>query len=179
MENYPKPIKKKCIEKILYQMNNTVYKIKEKNEKNKYCFFCSIKNKNKNIPVIIVNNSSSADNNNKSIQIITNNRAKQIKIGKARYINKDLNISIIEVEDNDINEINFIEIDDNLYEKDFKECYYKESIYIFQYDNENDISVSYGVIKNIKSSQLFYSANVNNNNFNHHGYPIFNLTTNK
>ena len=74
MENYPKPIKKKCIEKILYQMNNTVYKIKEKNEKNKYCFFCSIKNKNKNIPVIIVNNSSSAENNDKSIQIIEQNK---------------------------------------------------------------------------------------------------------
>ena len=179
MEDYPKPVKKNCAEKILFQMNNSIYKIKEKKEKNKFCFFCTIKYKNKNIPVIIVNNYSFDESNNKSISIIINNRVKQIKLGKARYTNKDLNISIIEVEDNDINEINFFEIDDNLYKNDFKECYFKESIYILHYDNENDITVSFGVIKNIKSSQLIYLANVNNYIINSQGFPIFNLTTNK
>ena len=179
MEDYPKPVKKNCAEKILFQMNNSIYKIKEKKEKNKFCFFCTIKYKSKNIPVIIVNNYYFDESNNKSIHIIINNKVKQIKLGKSIYTNKDLNISIIEVEDNDINEINFFEIDDNLYKNDFKECYFKESIYILHYDNENDITVSFGVIKNIKSSQLIYLANVNNYIINSQGFPIFNLTTNK
>ena len=179
MEDYPKPVKKKNTEKILSQMDNAIYKIKEKNEKYKFCFFCYIKHNTKKIPTIIINNYSFEENQNNSINIIINNRIKEIKLGKIRYKNKDLNISIIEIEDNDINNINFLEIDDDQYKNDFNECYYKESIYILQYDNENDISVSYGVIKKINNSQLIYSGNVNNYKPNYHGCPIFNLMTNK
>jgi len=176
METYPNPANKKCIQKILSQMNNPIYKIKEKNEKNKFCFFCNIKYENKNIPVIILNYYLIEEKNNNSIQIIFNNKLEKIKFGKARYKNKDLNISIIEIKEDNINELNFFEINDNLYGDDSHQWLYKESIYILHYNNKNDFSVSYGVIKDMNNSQFIHTGKVYENS---HGFPIFNLSNNK
>ena len=160
METYPNPANKKCIQKILSQMNNPIYKIKEKNEKNKFCFFCNIKYENKKIPVIILNYYLIEEKNNNSVQIIFNNKLEKIKLGKARYKNKDLNISIIEIKEDNINELNFFEIDDNLYGDDSHQWLYKESIYILHYNNKNDFSVSYGVIKDMNNSQFIHTGKV-------------------
>ena len=172
MEEYPKPVTKKCIGKILDQMTkNYLYKIFISKEKFDIGFFCYIKLQNKKIPVIICNH---IKKNNDSILLSINKGIKEIKIGKIIYINEELNISIMEIKEDPNYNINYLEIDDNIYEKDSEINYFKESIYIMHYNKENEISVSFGQIKDIKKSYLFYNGNINSGR-----YPIFNLSNNK
>ena len=172
MNDYPKPVTFRCTEKILYQMNNSLYKIVENNNEFQICFFCHIKYKNENIPVIVANG---IINKNK-IKISINNEIKTVEFENAKYINKDHNLSIIQIKNNKDNKINFIEIDDNLYQKDSKLNFNNETIYNIIYNNENDISVSYGVIKEINKSEIIYLSNLNS--LNKYSY-IFNLSNNK
>ena len=59
---------------------------------------------------------------------------------------------------------------------DLAEYFCKESIYIIQCQNIKDISVSYGVIKEIHKDQIIYTGNINQNSkFS----PIFNASNNK
>ena len=55
MENYLKPVSKLCTKKILDQMDNSIYKIKDKKGYSKIAFFSKIKYENKNIPILILN----------------------------------------------------------------------------------------------------------------------------
>ena len=172
MENYPKPISKRCIQQILYQMNNSIFKISEK----EIGFFCSIKYENKNIPVMVINNYLLDEKYNESIDISINNTKKALKLGKTRYTNKEYNISIIEIKEDENYNINYLEIDDNLYEKYLEICYHNETIYIVHKKNEDDNSVSFGLINNIDESYLKYSCNLNSNQ---NGCPILNSSNNK
>ena len=54
----PKFIKvtKESLKKLLEQMDYSIYKIKDEDENIENCFFCSIKYKNKNIPVMVTTN---------------------------------------------------------------------------------------------------------------------------
>ena len=72
--------------------------------------------------------------------------------------------------------INYLELDNNIYQNDTELNYFKESIYIINYNNENDISVTFGIINNINKSQLLYTDNID---LNSHCLPIFNLSNNK
>ena len=84
-----------------------------------------------------------------------------------------MNISMIKMKNNNKN-IKYIEIDDKLYEKEPEMLYNKESIYILQYNNIKDISVSYGIIKEINKDKIKYKDNINSI------YSlIFNLSNNK
>ena len=177
MEDYPKSVSRQCTQKILEQMShNFIYKINKIKEIYDTGFFCYIKLSNKKIPVIIINNYIINEDLSNSINVLINNELKKIKLTNNRYINKELNISMIEIKEYENYNINFIEIDDNLYKKDIEFYYSKESIYIIQYNNEKDISVSYGTINDINKSQLIYSGNINLNSY---GSPIFNLSNNK
>ena len=69
-----------------------------------------------------------------------------------------------------------VEIDNKLWENESEMYFYNESIYIIQYNNKNDILISYGVIKEINNNKLIYNGNkIPKYKFN----PIFNLTNNK
>ena len=72
-------------------------------------------------------------------------------------------------------DINYLELDNDIYENDSGLNYYKESIYIINYNNK-DISVTYGIINDINKLQLKYIGNID---INSHGLPIFNLSNNK
>ena len=135
-------------------------------------FACHIKYKNGNIPVIAVNG---IINKNK-IKISINNEIKTVEFENAKYINKDHNLSIIQIKNNKDNKFNFLEIDDNLYQNDSELNFNNETIYNIIYNNENDISVSYGVIKEINKSEIIYLSNLNS--LNKYSY-IFNLSNNK
>ena len=72
--------------------------------------------------------------------------AKTLNLGINReiYFNKDYDIAIIEIKEND-NINNFLELDDNLFKDDI-EAYYKDiSIYTLHYFNGDKASVSYGL----------------------------------
>ena len=167
MEVHIKPVNKRCIQEILNQMNTTFYEINQN-----IVFLCNIKYQNEKIPVIIINKYI----NNEDIQLYNNITInnKKIEIDNFIYKNKDYNISIINIKKNN-NNINYIEIDDKLYENDSEMLYNKESIYVLQYNNEiNDVLVSHGVIKEINKVKIKYKGNINSI------YSlIFNLSNNK
>ena len=170
MENYPKPVTKKSTQKILEQMNNTFYEIDEKKEI--YGFFCFIKYKNKKIPILIINKYINNEDMEDSINVTINN--KRIELIDLLYNNIDYNISIILINKNNI--INFVELDDKLYEKESEMYFDKESIYIIQCNNMKDISVSYSIINAINKNKLIYGCNINQDS----KYSvIFNLSNNK
>ena len=80
-----------------------------------------------------------------------------IEFGKRKYINKEYDLSIIEIKDNKNNKINYLEVDESINEYDSEIYYNKESIYILHYNNNlNDILVSYGIINNINKDQLIF-----------------------
>lgn len=56
MDEYPKPVSKSCIEKILNQMNNSIYKIKGKDGEFQIGIFCKLKFDKNIIFVLITTN---------------------------------------------------------------------------------------------------------------------------
>ena len=180
MQKFPKPITKQSIKKILNQINNHIYKLCEKNTNNKFiCFFCYIKCQNKNIPVLITSYRLIDEkyiSNNNSIDIFVKDKILKVKFAKAKYFNRELDISIIEIKENNL--INVLEVDERLYSKDSELLYCKETIYIIHCNKENinNNYASFGTINDINNSKLICSININSNL---EGSPIFNVDNNK
>ena len=102
----PEPISFKGTENILNQMNNCVCRIY--NNGNGTGFFTKIPFKSKLLPVLITNNHIINQNDINNSKIITfdlnNNKIlKKLKIdnNRLRYTNKKLDITIIEIKDED------------------------------------------------------------------------------
>ena len=178
MKDYPISISKQCQNKITLQMNNSFYQIKITDEKYEMGFFSNINYKNTSIPVIIMTNQSSdkedIDNIN-TIEVSNNYLIETIELGKTRYRNKECDLTIIEIKEIKNKKINFIQIDDNLINNELK-YYGKESIYIIQSKNIDDIYISYGVINGINYSEIRFKLNIISDM---KLYAIFNLTSNK
>ena len=182
MEEYPKPITKKRSKIILNQMNDLFYQIQGKNNNFGLGFFCKMKIKNKIIPVLMTNYRLIDENyieNNNGIKIQIKGKLITIEFNDKRfkYISKENDLSIIVIKENKNLKLKFLEIDDLLYDKEFPLFYNKESIYIIHHDNkENEISVSYGMIKYINNFEFLCSCNINSKwNIS----PIFNVYNNK
>ena len=143
---------------------------KEKEEEeggNKICFLSHVKFKNKNIPVIITKYQIINETNlskNKNIRLKINNDFKIIEFGETIYLNESQNLSVIEIKSDKDNELKFLELDDYLYEKESEMYYDKESIYIINYNNKNNASISYGILDDIDDSEITYLSNLNINN---------------
>ena len=139
MKDFPKPLPKQCITKILDQMNNLFYKINKKAEKFDIGIFCYIKYSNKKIPILIINNYLD-NNDNNNISVTRNDGTTiTIELEDSIYKDKEYNISIVEIKENMNYKIQFCDIDDEIYSKESEILYKNESIYIIQYKNENDI----------------------------------------
>ena len=124
MEEYPRPVTKKCHEKILDQMNNSIGIINE----NEIGLFCQLKYDNNDIFVLIINEYISDEDYNDKINIEINNEKKLIELENIIYKNIDYDISIIKLKEKD-NNIKYIEIDNKILENESKINYYDESIY--------------------------------------------------
>ena len=174
------PVSRKCTEKIIKQMNNSFYKLNIREKKFGICYFCKIKFKDKEIPVLLitypVSNIKYLANKNE-IKIRKNNGEQiNIKFGKTFYINIDFSIILIEIEEN--KQIEFLDIDDILYEKEPEIFFSKQTIYIIHYDkNKKDNFVSYGKINYIKNNELIFSCGMSYIYSN--SAPIFNQSNNK
>ena len=176
MEKYLKSVTKQNTKKILEQMDEPIYKLDESLE---IGIFCYVKNKNQNIPVLITNTKVINEKEYKTgIKVSINNVSKIIELTEKRYINNEYNLSIIEIKKKSCNDINFLELDDKLYEEESEMYYDKESIYVLHYNKNNNISVTYGIIYDINKSQIICSSNFKSYS-NLNGFPIFNLTNNK
>ena len=185
--NYsPDPVSISGTEKILEQMKNCICKIKINNAYGTG-FFCKIpfinkSKKEEKMNVFMTNHHVLNDNdykNNEEIYLFLNDDkiVKTLKSEKERktYFNKEYDISIIELKDND-NINNFLELDENLFKEEINAYFRDISIYILQYRYGNKAEVSYG-----------FSTLMNNNEINHRcstekgssGSPILNLSNNK
>ena len=172
----------KQTEEILKQMKQSICKIKGKLTGTG--FFCYINYKEKDIPCLITNYHILNDNyiqQNKKIEISMNDNDKNEDI----FINeKDIiyasprdkyDTIIIKLEKVE-GFINFLKLDDKLFNKNSEKGY--ESIYILHYPNGSNASVSYG--KGIE-----FISNVNKYDIQHKcctlpgssGGPILNLST--
>ena len=152
-------------------MNNCVCKIYNNGEGTG--FFTKIPYKSTLLTVLITNNHIISINdiiNNKDITLYLNNDKieKSIKLdnNRLRYTNEKLDITIIEIKENDHNlNIKYFELDDgiiNYFKLNKKENqnYLDESIYILNNYKDKDIFVSYGKLLYINNSNITHNCNI-------------------
>ena len=163
METYLKPITKQCAKKISDQMENYLYRIHKKDGNYEIGYFIQLKDKNgKNYLALVTSPNVLKDIDNNSLKIIIGDEPKSIELGDIRYENKEFKKAVIEIKNS--NAIKYIfELDDNLNksELEINKNYYRESIYIIQYDDNNNILLSYGVVIDIFKKQIKYLSNIN------------------
>ena len=111
-----KPITKQCTKKILDQMENSFYTIKTNEGKTGIGCFCHIKYKKTTIPILITDIDLIIEDNKNEIKVYINNIFKTIKL-YTRYKIKECNVVVIEIIVNEVDKINYLEIDDLLYQK--------------------------------------------------------------
>ena len=176
LEGHGNPINKDEILN-LFKMEESMCKIIfERIENNKITkgkgtgFFCEIENKNFPIKYCLFTNNHVLNESNIELDKIINFEyykngkyiEKEIKINKERkvYTNKELDYTCIEIlESDDIN--NYFKIDPYLYKNNNIEYLKDNDIFILQYPNGNDISISYGKILSIKENDIQHSASTN------------------
>ena len=154
--DHPFPVSLENTKKIIFQMQNCICQI-FKNVLNGTGFFCKIPFNNNYLPVLITNNHILKEediDNNKNIELSFYGEMKKInkKIiindSRKKYTNPDIDISIIEMKPEDGIK-DYLEIDDDDTNNEFLESEYKnKSVYIVHYP-KGELSVSYGVIKDI------------------------------
>ena len=95
MEDYPRSVTKKCHERILDQINNSIGIINEK----EIGLFAHLKYGNKDIYVLIINNYVKEEDYRDKINIEINDDTELIEIDNKIYKNIDYNISIIKLKE--------------------------------------------------------------------------------
>ena len=189
LEGHGNPINKQEILN-LFKMEESMCKIKfERMENNKIKkgkgtgFFCEIENKNFPIKYCLFTNNHVLNETNIEIDNIINFEyykngkyiEKEIKIDNNRkvYTNKELDYTCIEIfKSDDIN--NYFKIDPYLYKYNNIEYLKDNDIFVLQYPNGNDISISYGKILLLKENNIKHSASTNSGSS---GSPIIRRST--
>ena len=173
-ETIPESVSLKGTEKIIYQMKNSICRI-ENNSKGTG-FFVQIPYKSRLLPVLITSNHIiNADDilTNQNISLYLNNDKIAIKLdnNRLRYTNEKLDITIIELKENDHNlNIKYLDLDDeiiNYFKQNKKESpeylnnlYLDESIYSLNYSKGRDLFVSYGKLLYINNSNITHNCNI-------------------
>ena len=182
LTGYPNIIPYECTKKIIEQMENNICKIKIGNEQGTG-FFCKIPFQN--MKVFITNNHIINENilykkgGKISLKIKIENEIKIINLdNRKKYTNKEYDITIIEIKDND-NINNYLELDDGiikdiLHNNNLNEEYIDETIYIIQYP-ENKLSVSYGILGQIYEDKKYNFIHRCSTKGGSSGAPILNI----
>ena len=145
-------------------------------------FFCYINYENKNIPCLMTNYHILDDKyikDNNKIEIIINDNKINIIINIEDIIYKskkdEYDLIIIKLKEEYMKNINYLELDDNLFNESSLKGY--KSIYILHYLNGQNASVSYGkdiIYDSNYKYDIQYKCNIDSS-----GGPILNLLTNK
>ena len=168
------PVSLKQTEKIIEQMNNSICRINDKGTG----FFVKIPYKSKLLPVLIttnqvINTDDIQDKRNISIRLNNDKKIKTIKLdnNRLKYTNEKLDITIIEIKENEDNlnndyleldyeVINYLKLDKIKLNKKESPNYLDESIYLLNYLKSNDIYVSYGKLININNNDIYHNCNI-------------------
>ena len=178
IESSPKPITIQGTEIILSQMKNSICKIYKCNGTG---FFCNIIFQNFDFKVLITNYHIIDEKyieDNKIIKISLNDEKEKrdIELNKRKiYFNNKYDITIIEIKNSDNINVNYLKLDEKIFEDNSEFYYENKSIYLLHYPNQDKASVSYGITKKI-----------DNDNINHlcstlpgsSGSPIMDLSNN-
>ena len=177
------PITIKQNEKIIKQMKSSICKISGK--LNGTGFFCNIELNGKEVHCLLTNFhilDPQFIKTNKKIKFSMNDKSINEEINVAEedilYFSErdeyDLVIIKINIEEN---YINYLELDDNLFNKNSERGYNEESIYILHYPNGLNTSVSFGYgIEVVNEFDISHKCNTEPVSS---GGPILNLSTNK
>ena len=181
------PVSFENTEKILSQMKNCICKIYKNKGETGTGFFCKIPypNQSKLLKVLITNNHVLNENDLKNDNIIKytikdDKQIRKIKINNNNrkiYTSKELDITFIEIKENEDNINEFLEIDEELInqnEEYIETTYKNKSIYILHYPFGKDIVVSYGNLDKIKNEQINHFCNTSKGSS---GSPILSLDT--
>ena len=90
------------------------------------------------------------------------------------YFNKDLDITIIEIKNND-NITHFLDLDSDCWEEEGSIMFERKSIYNISYPKDKDVSVSYGMINKINNSEIYHLCCTEKGSS---GSPLINLRNN-
>ena len=145
MENYPRPVTKETHKKILDYLDNSIYQIKGSEGKYGIGFFCLLKCHNKKLFVLITNYRIVNENYFKNydyIDVFIHQKLIRIEFNLIYYFDKQLDLSVIEIKENE--KLKILEIDEDIYKEESEMYINKESIYII-----NNNSVSYSIINRI------------------------------
>ena len=177
------PVDIERTEKILHQMRDCICKIKI-NGVNGTGFFCKIPFGDDDTKNFLMTNYHILDKkyfeeNAKLKLILYNDQVLSINLNLKRktYFDKDYDISLIELNDNDnINNDHFLELDNNLFNEDSEALYEDISIYALHFPNGDKASVSYGLMIKINNFEIKHKCSTEKGSS---GSPILNLKTNK
>jgi len=180
--NFVKPVTAESTQKILKQMKNCICKVKN-NQIIGTGFFCRIPYKNNTKINVLITSYQIIDdfylNQNNQINLLLNdyNELKIINLDPSRKIfsTKDFNTTIIELKQND-NITNYLELDDNLFSNNSKSLYENGSIYMLQYLNGGNASVSYGILNELNGFNIKHTCSAESCSS---GAPILNISNNK
>ena len=175
------------LEKITDQMKNCSCKIECIEKGNGSGFFCLIPfpNKAKLLPVLMTNNHVLPKEDiikGKKIKINMKKINFNILLDESRrvYTNKNYDITIIEINNNDGLDFNkFLEIDESIYKENLQEYFKNKSIYLIHHPkSKEDPEFAVGTIKYIAidSNDIYHTCNSEPGSS---GSPILYLKTNK
>jgi hypothetical protein len=178
-DDYPQPISLENTENILNQMKKTICKISYENKIIGIGFFCKIPFPDNNylLSVLITNNhivNESILEGEKISFSINSNEFKEINLrDRIKFTNKEYDLTIIEIKGDEIinNKENFLELDTNDYKENEK--YLKNTIYMLNYPENKNISVSYGIVNDISNNKYNFTHFCSSDN-NSSGSPILN-----
>ena len=161
-------------------MKNSVCKIYKCNGTG---FFCNIPFNNGYYKALITNyhvidDKYIKDNNIIKISLNDEKVQKDIKeLNKRKiYLNDKYDITIIEIKDSDKINVDYLEIDNKIFEDNSEFYYEKNSIYILHYPYKDKVSVSYGIIQKIDEYNINHICCTQPGSS---GSPIMNLLNNK
>ena len=160
-----KPVPKPCAKKIYEHMENYLYKINEKEGNCEIGYFIRLKDeKDKSYLALVTSPNVLKDIDSNSLKLTLDHEPKSLELGDIRYEDKKYGKAVIEIKESSDIEY-FFEIDEDIFanEEERNMKFNKESMYIIQYVNKDNISVSYGIINNIYGKEIKYSANTNKN----------------
>ena len=144
-------------------------------------FLSTIKIRNENIYVLITGskliNEENIEKLKSKVTISINKKNIDINlVKKIHLIDKESNISIIQIENNNLIQNYFIELDDNMFQINYEIQYSGDKTYILQNTKENKISALCPTIKEINRTIITFEEN--NENIDSNFSPIF-INSNK
>ena len=186
---YPNPISITQTKIILEQMKENICKIYLKDGGNGTGFFCEIPfpDEDNLLSVLITNNhviNETYLNEEQKIVVSINNIGNEIirKIeltNKKKYTNKDYDITIIEINEDKEQINNFLKLDSKIMSENCEDTFVGNSIYTIGYPNDEEVKVSYGILKSRELDNEFGFIHLCSTESGSSGSPILNLKNNK